>query len=193
MLSDEPYNRIVFDKRRFASPVSFYDWTLIAYSYGKILLAPGERIGYLAISPKPGMREAFRSMLLPMQVTCGWMFPNNVLQYAIAELESLSIDVGHLQTKRDRMVSSLQRVGYEVQAPEGTFYLLPRSPLADDIVFTELLADHNVFVIPGRLVGAPGYFRICLTATMDMIERSLSGFEAALLKARAGRPEAKCR
>ena len=35
----------------FNSPASFYPWTLISYSYGKVLLAPGQRLGYLAISP----------------------------------------------------------------------------------------------------------------------------------------------
>lgn len=30
-------------------------------------------------------------------------------------------------------------------APEGTFYLLVRSPLADDLAFINLLAEHDVF------------------------------------------------
>ena len=51
LLSDEPYNRIVFDGIRFHSPAAFYPHTLIAYSYGKVLLAPGQRIGYLAMPP----------------------------------------------------------------------------------------------------------------------------------------------
>ena len=41
LLSDEPYRRLRFDGRGFACPAAFYPWTLIAYSYGKVLLAPG--------------------------------------------------------------------------------------------------------------------------------------------------------
>jgi hypothetical protein len=41
LLSDEPYRRLRFDGRDFVSPAALYPWTLISYSYGKVLLAPG--------------------------------------------------------------------------------------------------------------------------------------------------------
>jgi aspartate aminotransferase len=71
-------------------------------------------------------------------------------------------------------------MGYVVHVPEGTFYLLPHSPLADDWEFVDLLAMHDVFCLPGTVVEMPGYFRISLTASDDMIERALPAFEAAL-------------
>ena len=43
LLSDEPYRRIRFDGIAFASPAGSYPWTMIDYSYGKVLLAPGQR------------------------------------------------------------------------------------------------------------------------------------------------------
>jgi aspartate aminotransferase len=55
-----------------------------------------------------------------------------------------------------------------------------RSPLADDIAFTERLAQENVFVMPGKVFELPGWFRISLTASDDMVERSLPGFAKAL-------------
>jgi aspartate aminotransferase len=51
LLSDEPYRRLRLDGHDFTSPAAFYPWTLISYSYGKVLLAPGQQLGYLAISP----------------------------------------------------------------------------------------------------------------------------------------------
>ena len=51
IISDEPYNRILFDGRRFDSPSQVYPHTVITYSYGKTLLAPGQRIGYLTVPP----------------------------------------------------------------------------------------------------------------------------------------------
>jgi aspartate aminotransferase len=74
-------------------------------------------------------------------------------------------------------------MGYSVHVPEGTFYLLPRSPLADDLAFIERLATHDVFCLPGTVVEMPGYFRISLTANDDMIARALTGFAAALATA----------
>ena len=76
-------------------------------------------------------------------------------------------------------------MGYELHVPEGTFYLLPRSPIADDLRFTELLAERDVFVLPGALVDLPGYFRLSLTASDEMIERSRAAFAEAM-RAAAG-------
>jgi aspartate aminotransferase len=77
-------------------------------------------------------------------------------------------------------VDALAGMGYDVTRPEGTFYLWVRSPLADDVAFTEGLTKHDVFVMPGHLFETPGFFRISLTANDEMIERSLPGFEAAI-------------
>ena len=61
IISDEPYNRIVFDGSTFHTPAEFYPYTLIAYSYGKTLLSPGQRLGYLALPPSAaGSRSAAR-------------------------------------------------------------------------------------------------------------------------------------
>jgi hypothetical protein len=92
--------------------------------------------------------------------------------------------VGGLQRRRDRLVAALRGLGYAVHAPEGAFYLLPRSPLADDVAFRELLAEHDVFVLPGTTCEMPGFFRVSLTAGDAMIERALQGFAAAMAGAR---------
>ncbi len=182
LLSDEPYSRLVFDGRPFHSPAAHYPETLIAYSYGKVLLAPGQRIGWLAMPPSVSDRVRLRSVFRSAQPSLGWLFPNALLQHAIGDLDRLSIDLDKLQAKRDGMVSALRDMGYHVHQPEGTFYLLPRSPIADDRAFTELLAEQKVFVLPGTLCEIPGYFRISLTANEDMIERSLPRFARALEK-----------
>jgi aspartate aminotransferase len=180
LISDEPYNRIVFDGARFRSPAEFYPFTLLCYSYGKTLLAPGQRLGYLALPPQMPDAERLIEAVESMQVAAGWLFPNAVMQYAVPRLEGLSLDLAHLQAKRDRMAGALREMGYDVVTPEGTFYLFPKSPLADDEEFVGLLAGEGVLVMPGRLFETPGYFRICLTATMDTIEASLPRFAAVL-------------
>jgi len=119
------------------------------------------------------------------QLMNGYAFPNALLQHALAELETVSIDLEHLQHKRDWMVSALRQMGYELHVPPGTFYLLPRSPLADDWAFAERLAEKNILVLPGLIVEEPGYFRISLTANDQMIEQALPSFAAALAEARA--------
>ena len=179
LLSDEAYNRILFDGRRFPSPTAYYPYSFLLYSYGKTLLAPGQRLGYLAIPPTMPGRERMRTAVVTTQFS-GFGVPDAVLQHALPDLEPLCIDLDQLQRRRDTLVAALREQGYDVHVPEATFYLLPRSPIPDDVAFTELLAADDVFVLPGRIVELPGYFRISLTASDDMVDRSVPRFERAI-------------
>jgi aspartate aminotransferase len=185
LVSDEAYWRIVFDDREYVSPTDFYPWSFLIYTYGKTLLTPGQRLGYIALPPTMPGREAMRQALTIAQLTIGGNgVPNAVLQRALGDLEELSVDVKALQRRRDRMVESLRTSGYDVHTPEGTFYLLPRSPIEDDVAFTEQLAKDKVFILPGTLVEMPGWFRISITGNDDMVERALPIFERAAKSAR---------
>jgi aspartate aminotransferase len=44
----------------------------------------------------------------------------------------------------------------------------------------ERLAKEGVLVLPGTTCGSPGYFRISLTGTAEMIERSIPVFRSAV-------------
>jgi aspartate aminotransferase len=101
------------------------------------------------------------------------------LQRALGDLDNLTVDVKALQRRRDRFVDALRSLGYELHSPEGTFYLLPRSPIEDDVEFTDRLARDKVYVLPGALVEMPGRFRISVTGNDEMVERSIPLFEAA--------------
>ena len=184
LISDEAYNRILFDNCAFPSPTSYYPNSLLVYTYGKTLLTPGQRLGYLAISPEMTGGETLRMPLLMAKLFSGLAIPNSLLMHGIEDLEELSIDLNQLQRRRDRLVTALHEIGYTVHAPEGTFYLLPRSPLSDDWAFFNLLADHNIYCLPGTVVDLPGYFRLSLTASDEMIERSLAGFAATFALAK---------
>ena len=102
MLSDESYNRIVFDGIDFHSPAVDYDASVTIYTYGKTLLAPGQRVGYAALHPSFPDKAAVGYRIFVQQLASGWGFPNALLQHAIADLESLSVDIPALQARRDK-------------------------------------------------------------------------------------------
>ena len=179
LVSDESYSRILFDGNRFETPGSFYPHSLLIHTYSKSALAPGQRLGYVALPPSMPDREELRMGFLAVAFATGTGLPDAIMQYALADIEQMSIDLEALQRKRDRMVSALRAAGYELHVPEATFYLLPRSPDPDDMAFALRLARHKVVVLPGRAVEMPGHFRISLTATEAMIERALPVFAAA--------------
>jgi aspartate aminotransferase len=124
-------------------------------------------------------RQEIRDALMLSQVVSGWVFPNAVMQYALADLEPLSIDLANLQKKRDRLVEGLRGAGYEVESPEGTFYLLPNVPGQNEQAFIDRLARDKVYVLPGSIVELPGYVRLSNTASDEMIDRALPVFESA--------------
>jgi aspartate aminotransferase len=180
LLSDEPYRRLRFDNRGFTSPAAVYPWTLISYSYGKVLLAPGQRLGYLAISPlmPAADRQALRDATFAAQMSLGWCFPNALMQHAVLDLEVLSIDQAALALRRDRLMTALSNAGFKVIPPEGTFYLMSRWPDGNPETLWNALADQDVFVMPGSILGAPEYLRISLTASDEMIGRALPAFKS---------------
>jgi len=179
LLSDEAYRRTALDGRRAASPAEHYDHTLVLYSFGKQLLAPGERIGYIAISPKIADPEPLRAAVQITQFANSFSFPNRLLQRALRDIEPLCTDLRALERRRDRLVPALRAIGYEATEPEGTFYVLVRSPIADDTAFTDRLAQRDLFVLPGTVVQLPGWFRISLTASDEMVELSIPRFAEA--------------
>jgi aspartate aminotransferase len=184
IISDEPYNRILFDRREFHSPAELYPHTVITYSYGKTLLAPGQRIGFLTVPPTLPERADMRNEVLIQQLGAGYAFPNALLQHALADLEKLSIDIGALERRRDLLVPALREIGYDASMPEGTFYTMARSPIDDDVAFADMLARHRVLVLPGTIVEVPGWFRISLTASDQMVEMGLPRFARAMAEAR---------
>ncbi len=182
LLSDEPYRRLRFDGRTFISPAALYPWTLISYSYGKVLLSPGQRLGYLAFSPLMPMsdRQVLRDAMFSAQMALGWCFPNAVMQYSVPDLENLSIDQAALARRRDDLTAGLSRIGYTVLPPEGTFYLWARWPEGEPERFWNRLADEDVFVMPGSLMNSADYCRISLTASDEMVRKALPIFAATV-------------
>ena len=66
--------------------------------------------------------------------------------------------------------------GYEPSIPEGTFYIMARSPDPDDEAFVARMAAEDLYILPGTTVAMPGWFRISLTGTDAMIEAAAEHF-----------------
>ena len=118
--------------------------------------------------------------MFPAQMALGWAFPDAVMQYSVAALETVSIDLAALAARRDRLLGALDQWGYRMTRPEGTFYLWGAAPGGDAAAFADRLAERRVFVMPGTLFDRPGDFRISLTASDDMVERALPAFRDAV-------------
>ena len=186
LISDEPYRALVFDDVIPPEVPPLVTRSVIATSWSKSLAIPGERIGYLAFSPRmPEAADLFEACTFTSRVL-GFVNAPALWQWVVAEVGDQVIDVAPYRDKRDLMYEGLTRIGYECVKPRGAFYVFPRTPIADDVAFVRMLAEENVLTVPGSGFGMPGHMRISLTVTRDTVVRALPGFERAFRKARAG-------
>ncbi|HVQ75793.1 MAG TPA: pyridoxal phosphate-dependent aminotransferase, partial [Candidatus Binatia bacterium] len=184
LISDEPYRSLVFDDAVPPEVPPLVTRAIVATSWSKSLAIPGERIGYLAFSPRmPEAAELFEACAFTSRVL-GFVNAPALWQWVVAEVGDLVIDVGPYRDKRDLMYEGLTRIGYQCVKPQGAFYVFPRTPIPDDVAFVGLLAEEGVLAVPGSGFGAPGHIRISLTVERDTIVRALPGFARAFRRAR---------
>jgi aspartate aminotransferase len=184
LVSDEPYRALVFDDVVPPHVPPLVTRAIVATSWSKSLAIPGERIGYLAFSPRmPEAAQLFEACTFTSRVL-GFVNAPALWQWVVAEVGDQVIDVAPYREKRDLMYEGLRRIGYECVKPQGAFYVFPRTPIDDDVAFVRLLADEGVLTVPGSGFGAPGHIRISLTVDRETIVRALPGFERAFQKAR---------
>jgi len=186
LVSDEAYRAVVYDGASFHSPVKFYRNSIMIYTYGKTLLTPGQRVGYIALSPRMDDVDELRTILYSSQILSGWAMTSALMQHSLQDLEKIRIDVGTLQRRRDRFVRELRACGYEVRLPEGAFYVTPKSPIDDDVAFSDILAKEGVLCLPGSVVRMKGYLRASVTASDEMVDRALPVFASARKQALRG-------
>jgi aspartate aminotransferase len=179
LISDDPYKKIVFDGVETPNILELYDNSIYITSHSKDLAIPGERIGYVAVNPKCADAENLISGLIFSNRVLGFVNAPALIQRAIKNVQNVSVDAELYRKKRDFLYAELTRIGYSVVKPQGAFYFFPKSPLKDEVVFTQKLAEKKVLVVPGRGFGSPGYFRISYCLPDKVLEGSIAGFEEA--------------
>ena len=179
VISDEPYKALVYDGRRQPEVASFIAPTAICNSWSKSQGISGERIGYLALSPRlPDLPDLRRACTFTNRIL-GFINAPAIWQWVMAEAADFTVDVAGYQHKRDLLCDALAAIGYEVTRPEGTFYVFLKTPIPDDIAFVRLLTAEGVLGVPGTGFGRSGYMRLSLTIPTEQIERSIAGFARA--------------
>jgi aspartate aminotransferase len=182
-ISDEPYRPLVFDSLEQPETLRVIERSALAWSWSKAMAVAGERIGYLALSPRLAEVAALRGACTFTNRILGYINAPAIWQWVVAEVPDVTVEVAGYQAKRNRLCGALTAMGYDAPRPQGSFYCFPRTPLADDVAFIRRLQKEGILAVPGSGFGRGGFMRLSLTIPSEDLERSLPGFERALREA----------
>ena len=181
LISDEPYREIVFEGTDSPFISKFYDNTICCYSFSKSLSLPGERIGYVAVNPKCKDAELIINMCGQVSRFTGHNCPSSLIQLGVAKVLDETSDLSIYEKNKNILYKELTAMGYECVEPGGTFYMFPKTPIADANEFCNMTAHElDLILVPGDSFMCPGHMRLAYCTTTDMVERSLPLFEKAI-------------
>jgi len=184
VISDEPYKVITYDGHKQPEVASLLTNTVIVNSWSKQWAVPGERIGYIAISPRIPQAKELAAACTFTHRTLGFVNAPAIWQWVAKEVDYACVDITEYQVKVDTLCDALARFGYTFTKPKGSFYVFPQTPIADDVAFVQMLQDEGVLAVPGAGFGRSGHMRLSLTLPLGDIERSLPGFQKAIARAK---------
>lgn len=177
LLMDEPYKKLTYDGIKAPDIFNCHSHTITVTSHSKDLSLPGERIGYLAISPSiDDAAELADAMTLANRIL-GFVNAPALFQRLVANLQAERVDMSVYEENRKTLVDGLKNIGYEVEPPGGGFYLFPKTPADDDLEFIAELKKRNILVVPGAGFGRSGHFRIAFCRDNQTCVNALPGFK----------------
>ena len=177
LISDEPYREIVFTGREQPYLMDLYDDTIVSYSFSKSLSLAGDRIGYLAFGDKLSFRKEIMAAAVNAGRLLGHTCAPTLFQKILPRCIGDTADLGRYRENRDLLAGHLESCGFDIVPPEGTFFLLMKSPVPDAGVFARLAAERQrLIMVPTDAFGLPGYVRLAFCVSPDMIRRSLPAF-----------------
>lgn len=176
IICDEPYRELAYGVEVPYIP-NFYGNTLVCYSYSKSLSLPGERIGYIFVSPKIENADKVYAAVCGAGRALGFVCAPSLLQFTVKDCVELTSDVTVYRKNRDLLYNSLTEFGYTAAKPDGAFYLFVKSPESDANAFCERAKKYDLLLVPSDSFGYEGYVRISYCVSTEQIEKSLPYFK----------------
>lgn len=177
LITDEPYREILFDGTSCPFIPSYYDNTVVCYSYSKALSLPGARIGYISISPRCENSSDLYLAVLGAGRSLGYVCAPAIFQKVVEKFAGLTVDTSVYRKNRDLLVNILQGLGFECVIPQGAFYVFMKSPERDAVAFSNYAKTLGLLVVPSDSFGMSGYARLATCVPTETIERSAPAFK----------------
>ncbi|MFR2365521.1 MAG: pyridoxal phosphate-dependent aminotransferase [Eubacterium sp.] len=177
LITDEPYRELVYDDTEVPYVINYYDNTFVCYSYSKALSLPGERIGYIVVSPKMIDEDDAYAAVCGAGRALGYVCAPSMLQRVIEKCISDTSDISIYKENRDLLYNALTKMGFECVYPDGAFYLFVKAMGEDAYEFCEKAKEYELLLVPADSFGTPGYVRVSYCVQTKQIEDALPAFE----------------
>ena len=184
LISDEVYDRIVFDDAHVSFMGTGYDKVLLVNSFSKTFAMTGWRIGYIISTNLEAMKQVIKVQYYI--AACS----NDAMQYAVLEAMEQADDypttmAAEFETRCNYIVDRLNAMpGVQCHHPKGAIYVFPKVDVPgmnSEELAMELLKD-GVLCSPGSAFGpsGEGHLRFAYTIGLEDIARGMDKVESTL-------------
>ncbi len=177
IIADEPYRELVYDDITVPYIPNYYEHTIVCYSFSKVWSIPGERIGYIFVSPRMKEAKDIFAAVCGAGRSLGYVCASSLFQRLVMRCIGTVGDLESYRVNRDLLYNALTDYGFHCIHPDGAFYLFVKTPTADANEFAEEAKKREVLIVPADSFGCPGYVRISYCVTKEQIENSLPAFK----------------
>ena len=184
IISDEVYDRIVFDGPHVSFMGAGYERVLVVNSFSKTFAMTGWRMGYIISEHSEAMLQVIKMQYYI--AACS----NDAMQHAIlATIEQASdypeMVAAEFKQRRDLIVERLNAMpGVECHKPKGAIYVFPKVtvPGMTSQELAMVLLHEGVLCSPGSAFGpsGEGHLRFAYTISQEDISRGMDIVEATL-------------
>ena len=177
LISDEPYRELVYGDIYVPYITNYYHNSIVCYSFSKSLSLPGERIGYILVSPKLQNASEIYKCICGAGRSMGFVCAPALFQYIIPKCLGYTSDITIYEENRNILYNELTKYGYELVKPDGAFYIFMKSLDEDAYRFSEKAKEYNLLLVPSDSFGVKGYMRISYCVSQKQIINSLKAFK----------------
>ena len=121
---------------------------------------PGERIGYIAVSPKADDAKNLYLAICGAGRALGYVCAPSTYQKVIEKCVDALPNLNAYRQNRDLLFNSLTKIGYDCVRPDGAFYLFVEALEEDANAFAERAKQYELLIVPADSFGTPGFVRI---------------------------------
>lgn len=174
ILSDEIYEKIIYDKKHYSFQ-SYTDNAVTINGFSKAYAMTGLRVGYCASNP-----EIIEEILKVHQynVACIDTATQVACNTALtSSQECVTQMTNEFKKRRDLVVNSLNDMGLDCVMPDGAFYVFFHAD--NPVEFVQKAVKEDVIMVPGGAFGEEGqeFIRLSYAQSYDNLAEAMNRLE----------------